>query len=162
MANEILTKPKTTIVWTSSGGDKAITLTSLANNTGRIGALLDRGATFARKMRFWVQVDFASAPTDGTTVDLYLATSDDNTNWDGGTAPTDSALGSADTLRNYVFIGSVILDNITTPNQSQSFEIELGARYIAPVIYNNGTGQSLTSTGTDQIIRMTPIADEVQ
>lgn len=162
MANEILTKQGTTIVWTSSGGDKAITLTSLANNAGRIGASLDRGATHSRKMRFWLQVDFASSPTDGTTVDLYLITSDDNTNWDGGTSPTDAALGSADTLRNYVYVGSLVCDNLTSPNQSQAFEIELGARYIAPVVYNNGTGQALTATGTDQIIRMTPIIDEIQ
>lgn len=163
MANEILTKQGTTIIWTSSGGTLAITLTSLANNAGRIGAVHDRGATHSRKMRFWVQVDFVTtAPTDGMTVDLYLITSDDNTNWDGGTAPTDAALASADTLRNYVFVGSVILDNLLTPNQSQSFEIELGARYIAPVIFNNATGQALTATGTDQIIRMTPLIDEVQ
>lgn len=162
MANEVLVKQGTTVVWTSSGGDKAITLTSLANNAGRIGASLDRGATHSRKMRFWVQVDFASSPTKGTTVDLYLITSDDNSNWDGGTAPTDAALTSADTLPQYIFVGSVILDDLTTPNQSSSWEIELGARYIAPVIFNNGSGQSLTSTGTDQIIRMTPIIDEVQ
>lgn len=162
MANEILTKQGTTVVWTSSGGDKAITLTSLGNNAGRIGEILDRGATHSRKMRFWLQVDFGSSPTKGTTVDLYLATSDNNTNWDGGTAPSDAALGSADTLPQYVYVGSVVLDDLTTPNQSASWEIELGARYIAPVVYNNGSGQSLTSTGTDQIIRMTPLIDEVQ
>lgn len=163
MANEILTKPGTTIVWTSSGGTLAITLTSLANNAGRIGAVHDRGATFSRRLRFWLQVDFVTAaPTKGRTVDLYLATSDDNTNWDGGTAPTDSALGSVDTLPQYLYVGSVVLDDLLTPNQSASFEIECGARYIAPVVHNNGTGQALTATGTDQIIRMTPIKDEVQ
>lgn len=163
MANEILTKQGTTIVWTSSGGDEDITLTSLANNAGRIGTVYDRGSTHSRRMRFWLQVDFVtSAPTKGTTVDLYLITSDDNTNWDGGTAPTNSALGSVDTLSQYVFVGSLVLDDILTPNQSASFEIELGVRYIAPVVYNNGTGQALTATGTDQIIRMTPLIDEIQ
>lgn len=162
MANEILVKNGTQTTWTSSGGDKAITLTSLANNAGRIGASLDRGATRSRRLRFTVQVDFATSPTDGTTVDLYLVTSDNNTNWDGGTSPTDAALGSADTLRNYIFVGSLVCDNLTSPNQLQSFEIECGARYIAPVLYNNATGQALTSTGTDQKIILTPIIDEVQ
>lgn len=163
MANEILTKQGTTIIWTSSGGTLAITLTSLANNAGRIGAVHDRGATHSRKMRFWVQVDFVTTgPTQGTTIDLYLATSDDNTNWDAGTAPTDAALGTADVLPQYVYVGSIVLDNVLTPNQSASFEIEIAARYIAPVVFNNGTGQALTATGTDQIIRMTPLIDEVQ
>lgn len=162
MANEVLVKQGTTIVWTSSGGDKGITLTSLANNAGRIGASLDRGATHSRKMRFWLQVDFAVAPTKGTSVDLYIMTSDNNTDWDGGTAPTDAALGSADTLPQYTHVGSLVVDDLTTPMQSTSFEIECGARYIAPVVFNNATGQALTSTGTDQIIRMTPIIDEIQ
>lgn len=162
MANEVLIKNGTQTTWTSSGGTLAITLTSLANNAGRIGARLDRGATRSRKFRIQLQVDFASAPTDGTTVDLYLITSDDDSSWDGGTAPTDSALTSADTLRNYVYVGSLVCDNLTTPNQLQSFEIELGARYVAPVVYNNGTGQALTSTGTDQKIILTPIVDEIQ
>lgn len=162
MANEILQKNGTAKTWTSSGGDAAITLTSLANNAARVGASLDRGATRSRKMRFLVQVDFATSPTDGASVDLYLITSDDNTNWDGGTAPTDAALGSVDTLRNMLYVGSLICDNLTSPNQQQSFEIECGARYIAPVIHNNGTGQSLTATGTDQKVIMTPIIDEIQ
>ena len=163
MANEILVKQGTTVTWTSSGGTLAITLTSLANNAGRLGAVHDRGATHSRKMRFWLQVDFVTTgPTTGSTVDLYLATSDDNTNWDAGTAPTDAALGTVDVLPQYVFVGSLVLDNVLTPNQSASFEIELGARYIAPIVHNNGTGQALTATGTDQIIRMTPIVDEIQ
>jgi hypothetical protein len=163
MANEILIKDAAaTIVWTSSGGDKAITLTSLANNAGRIGASYDRGTPRSRKMRFEVEIDFASSPTKGTTVDLYLITSSDNSKWDGGTAPTDAALGSVDTLPQLVWIGSLVLDDITTPNQIASFEVEVSARYIAPVIYNNGSGQSLTATGTDQIIRMIPIKDEAQ
>ncbi len=162
MPNEVLIKSGTATTWTSSGGTLAITLTSLANNAGRIGAALDRGATRAKRMLWEVQVDFATSPTDGTTVDLYMITSSDNSLWDGGTAPTDAALTSADTLRNYVHVGSLVCDNLTTPNQRQTFEIDHGARYIAPVLYNNGTGQALTSTGTDQIIKMTPIVDEIQ
>lgn len=162
MANEILIKSGTATVWTSSGGDKAMTLSSLANNAGRIGASLDRGATRSRRMLFEMQLDFATSPTNGTTVDLYLITSSDNSLWDGGTAPSDAALTSADTLRNYVYVGSLVCDNLTTPNQRQTFEIECSARYIAPVVYNNATGQALTSTGTDQIVKMTPIIDEVQ
>lgn len=162
MANEVLQKYGTATTWTSSGGDLAITLTSLANNAGRIGAVKDRGATRSRKMSFELQVDFGTSPTKGTTVDLYIITSSDNTNWDGGTAPTDAALGSADTLPQYVFVGSLVLDDLTTPMQRATFEIENAARYIAPVVYNNGTGQSLTSTGTDQIVKMVPIVDEIQ
>lgn len=162
MVNEILQKYGTATVWTSSGGDLALTLTSLGNNAGRIGAPKDRGATRSRKMVFELQVDFGTSPTLGTTVDLYLITSSDNTNWDGGTTPTDAALGSVETLPQYIFVGSLICDDLTSPMQRATFEIELGARYIAPVVYNNGTGQSLSSTGTDQIVKMTPLIDEIQ
>lgn len=162
MANEVLQKYGTATTWTSSGGDLAMTMTSLASASARVGASKDRGATRSRKMQFEVQVDFASAPTKGTTVDLYLMTSSDNSNWDGGTAPSDAALGSVDTLPQLVFVGSLVVDDITTPNQRATFEIENAARYIAPVIHNNGTGQALTSTGTDQIVKMTPIVDEIQ
>lgn len=163
MANEILIKDAAaTIVWTSSGGDKAITLTSLASASARVGASYDRGTPRSRKMRFELEVDFGSAPTKGTTVDLYLITSSDNSKWDGGTAPTDAALGSVDTLPQLFFVGSLVVDDITTPNQITSWEVELSARYIAPVVHNNATGQSLTATGTDQIVRMIPIKDEVQ
>ena len=162
MANEILQKYGTAKTWTSSGGDAAITLASLASGAARIGAAIDRGATRSRKMQFELQVDFGTSPTKGTTVDLYLVTSSDNTNWDGGTAPTDSALGSVDTLPQLVYVGSLVLDDITSPMQRATFEIENAARYIAPVVHNNGTGQSLTATGTDQIVKMTPIIDEIQ
>lgn len=162
MANEILQKYGTATTWTSSGGDKAMDMSSLASASARVGASLDRGATRSRKMQFELQVDFASAPTKGTTVSLYLITSSDNTNWDGGTTPADAALGSVDTLPQFVPVGDLVVDDITTPNQRATFEIENGARYIAPVVHNNGTGQALTSTGTDQIVKMTPIIDEVQ
>lgn len=162
MANEILVKYGTSNTWTSSGGNSAMNMASLASGSGRIGVAWDRGATRSRKLHIEVQVDFGTSPTKGTTADLYIMTSSDNTNWDGGTAPSDAALGSVDTLPQYTFIGSVVLDDITSPMQRTSFEIELGARYIAPILYNNGTGQSLSATGTDQIIKMSPIIDEIQ
>lgn len=162
MANEVLQKYGTATTWTSSGGDKAMSMASLASGSARVGASLDRGATRSRKMVFELQVDLGTSPTKGTTVDLYLITSSDNTNWDGGTAPSDAALGSVDTLPQLTYVGSLVVDDITTPNQRTSFEIENGARYIAPVVHNNGTGQSFSATGTDQIVKMTPLIDEIQ
>lgn len=163
MANEVLVKSGSSQLWTSSGGDKAITLTSLANNTARVGASYDRGATRSRRIQVEVEVDFASAPTKGTTLDVYLITSSLGTtgNWDGGVDPSDADLGSLDLLPQYVFVGAMVLDD-TTNKQRATFELVLGARYIAPVVHNNGSGQALTSTGTDQKVLITPLIDEVQ
>lgn len=161
MANEVLIKDATATTWTSSGGDKAITLTSLANTAGRVGASLDLGTPRARRVVITLQVKFGTAPTDGTTVDLYLIRSNDNSIWDGNITPSDAALSSADTLRNLFYVGSLVCDNLTT-TQVQSFLVEIGQRYVAPVVYNNGTGQALSSTGTDHKVIITPIKDEIQ
>lgn len=162
MPNKVYVTSDTAKTFTSSGGDAAINMASLANNAARMGASVDLGASHAKRYRCEVQVDFGSAPTKGTTVDYYGVTSDDNSNWDGGTAPTDSALGSVDTLPQLQYLGSIVLDDITTPNQRSSFDCEITARYIAPVAHNNGTGQSFTATGTDQIIKLIPKPDEIQ
>ena len=161
MANEILQKYGTALTWTSSGGDAAITLTSLANASARQGASLDLGATRARKYEVWVQIDPNVAPTDGATIDFYFMGSSDNALWAGDdTAPSDAAYTTTDLLRNMIHVGALICDN-TTSLQVQRFIVEDLPRYVAPVVFNN-CGQALTATGTDQIIKLYPIKDEIQ
>ena len=160
MANEILVKQGTDIVWTSAGGDEVITLTSLADGDGRMGEEHDFGATFAARVRISMELDFNAAPTAGELVDLYWSSSQDGTDYDGECTGADAAYNDENDMRRLHWVGSLVCTNDTDP-QRQSWVFFLPARYGLPVV-SNQSGQALTATGTDQIITVTPLIDEVQ
>jgi hypothetical protein len=160
MANEILQKQGTDVVWTSSGGDEVITLTSLANGDGRAGDEHDFGATHAPRVRVSLEVDFNVAPTAGLTMDVYWSSSHDGTDYDGECSGADAAYNSEDDMKRLHYVGSLVASNDTDP-QRASWVLFLPARYGLPVV-SNQSGQALTATGTDQIVTVTPLIDEVQ
>lgn len=160
MANEILQKQGTDIVWTSAGGDETLTLTSLASGDGRAGDEHDFGATHAARARISLEVDFNAAPTAGLRMDVYWSSSHDGTDYDGECTGSDAAFNSEDDMKRLHFVGSLMASNDTDP-QRASWVFYLPARYGLPVI-SNQSGQALTATGTDQIVTVTPLIDEVQ
>jgi len=160
MANEILQKQDTDIVWTSAGGDEVFTLTSLADGDGRMGDEHDFGATFAQRVRISLEVDFNVAPTAGLTVLVYWSSSHDGTDYDGECTGSDAAYNSEDDQKRLHFIGALVASNDTDP-QRASWVFFLPARYGLPVV-SNQSGQALTATGTDQILTVTPLIDEIQ
>lgn len=160
MANEILQKQGTDVTWTSSGGDETLTLTSLANGDGRAGDEHDFGATHAARIRVSLEVDFNVAPTAGNTMDVYWSSSHDGTDYDGECTGTDAAYNSEDDMARLHYVGSLSASNDTNP-QRASWVLFLPARYGLPVV-SNQSGQALTATGTDQIVTVTPLIDEVQ
>ncbi|MCK4826939.1 hypothetical protein KA005_65000 [bacterium] len=160
MANEILQKQGTDIVWTSSGGDEVLTLTSLANNTGRAGDEHDFGATFPSRVRIELEIDPLAAPTAGLTFDVYWSSSKDGTKYDGECTGSDAAYSSEDDVKRLKPVGSLPCSKDTDP-QIDSWVYFLPARYGLPVIFNK-SGQVLTATGTDQIVTVTPLIDEIQ
>jgi hypothetical protein len=160
LPNEILVKQDTDIEWTSAGGDEVITLTSLADGGGRAGDEHDFGATFAARVRISLEVDFNVAPTAGETVDVYWSSSHDGTDYDGECTGSDAAYNSEDDMKRLYYVGSLVASNDTDP-QRASWVFFLPARYGLPVV-NNQSGQALTATGTDQIVTVTPLIDEIQ
>lgn len=160
MANEVLQKQGTSVTWTSAGGDEVITLTSLADGDGRAGDEHDFGATHAPRVRISVELDFNVAPTAGEVVDVYWSSSHDGTDYDGEATGSDAAYNSEDDMKRLYWVGSLSCSNDTNP-QRASWEFHLPARYGLPVI-SNQSGQALTATGTDQIVIVTPLIDEVQ
>lgn len=146
----------TSVVWTSSGGTKVITLTSLADDGGRAGASHDFGADFPTRCIVTLELDFNVAPTAGERVDLFWASSIDGTNFDAEVTTADEAFTEANNVR-LKLIGSLICTNDTDP-QRTSWLFYLPARYGKPVIVNK-SGQALTATGTDQKITVTPLTD---
>jgi hypothetical protein len=159
MANEILQKQDTSIVW-STGTSQLINLGSLANGDGRAGAEYDFGATFASRVRIQADLDFNAAPTAGNTVDIYWSSSINGTDYDGECTGSDAAYDSEDDMKRLHYVGSLVASNDTNPH-IQSWVFYLPARYGLPVV-SNQSGQALTSTGTDQIVTVTPLIDEVQ
>jgi hypothetical protein len=160
MPNEILVKQGTSLTWTSSGGTYAMDMSSLADGAGRAGTKGDLGATFAARYRMLVKLDFNVAPTAGVVVDLYWSSSHDNTVFDGECSGTDGAYNAEEDMRRLHYVGSLVCSNDTDP-QYASFVFSPPARYGLPVI-SNQAGQALTATGTDQVIILTPLIDEVQ
>lgn len=162
MANEVLLKNGTTVTWRESGqgGTYTWTLASLANNAGRKGPGHDLGATRAGRYRIRGKIDFAVAATAGAPVGIYLATSDDNSLFDGNLAAGDGAASDTDVLRQLFFVGNLFADNVTT-TQASHFEIDCGARYVFPVLFNAG-GQAFSATATEFELAITPIVTEIQ
>jgi len=160
MTNDILGTQGTTVTWTSSGGDEVLTLTSLADGNGRAGEEHDFTATFPERVRIELEVDFNAAPTAGNTVDVYWASSDDGTDYDGECTGSDAAYNSEDDMRRLHYVGSLAASNDTDP-QRASWVFFLPARYGLPVV-SNQSGQALTATGTDQIVTVTPLVSQIQ
>lgn len=149
----------TTLTWTSSGGDYAMDMSSLANAAGRAGGKVDLGASHDKRYRAELQLDFNAAPTAGKAVGVYWASSEDNTDFDGEVTGSDAAYTDEYGLRRMTLIGWLVASNDTNP-QYASWEFNAPSRYGAPVVWND-SGQALTSTGTDQVFKLTPLVQSV-
>ena len=160
MPNEILQKQDTDITWTSAGGDEVITLTSLADGDGRMAEEHDFGATYTALIRISMELDFNVAPTAGEVVDLYWSSSHDGTDYDGECTGADAAYNSENDMKRLHYVGSLVCTNDTDP-QRQSWMFFIPTRYGLPVV-SNQSGQALTNVGTDQLVIVTPIVDEIQ
>ena len=160
MANEFLQKQGTSITWTSSGGDETLTLTSLADGNGRAGDEHDFGETHAPRVRIALYIDPNAAPDAGKTFDVRWSSSQDGTRYDGECSGSDEAYNSEDDMKRLHWVGALSCSNDTDP-QYASWVINLPTRYGLPVV-SNQSGQVLTNVGTDQIITVTPLIDEIQ
>jgi len=171
MANEILTKTGTALVWKASGGDYAITLASLAVNAARQGAKGDLGATRAARWSAFIEINMDVAVTAGDLIELWWSSSPSatagtqNTGAASGAdaAYTGSAGGSVDeTKLQLQLIGSLILTpDADTVVQTQEFVFFPLQRYGMPVVVNKAD-QILEGDDDSHRITLTQIIDEVQ
>jgi hypothetical protein len=157
----------TSKTWLSSGGDYAITLTSVTNGNGRQGAKGDLGANRARIWDVLFTSSVGSAATAGNEIELYWAPSNSGTagtNNPGGTSGTDATFNTTpDEYKNQlVFIGSIVLsNNAGTGIQKQWLAFSPPCRYGMPVIVNK-SGQTLGSTAGDHTITLIPREEGVE
>jgi hypothetical protein len=167
MANKVYRALETAIIWKTSAGTAVLTMTSLANNAGRIGAQVDRGAGSSAARYLWrLRTKLGATTTSvvlGNTLSVYLATSDDGTVIDGAQSTADAALSSLEKRRNLQFLGVVEVDKTAAAGDQYigSGICEIANRYISPVIINE-VGNTLSATATDHEFDLIPIPDEVQ
>ena len=153
----------TPLVWTSSGGDKVLTFTSVVNTAGRAGdksaTLVDVTKGLPALLEIVVTTKVQSAPTKGLTVDCYVGFSSSataGTDNPGGLSGADAALSNVDVLPQLVFVGSVVMSNsLSTGAQTARFLVAPQDAYVIPVLVNN-SGQTASATGTDTKVTITP------
>ena len=179
MANEILVKQGTAIVWADTtdyagdGGTRThqILLATLADAAARQGAKADLTATRAARYAVTLRLEWDVAPGDGDTAELYMGPSLSAvaaTANPGGLTGADAAYtgtaGStlAESLLQLDLVGVMMCTNdAATVVQQQTFVYSPALRYVSPVVVNNG-GQALEGDDIEMSITMTPLIDEVQ
>lgn len=167
MANKVYRALEAALSWKTTGGTAVLTLTSLANNAGRIGVQVDRGAASSASRYIWRLVTKLGATVTsvalGNTISVYLATGDASALVDGAQGTADAALSSLEKRRNLQFLGVVEVDK--TPASGDQWigsgVVEIANRFISPVIVNE-VGNTLSATAGDHEFTLTPIPDEIQ
>lgn len=164
MANKIYKIDETSITWTDTTGDLAMTLNNLAAGAGRQGAQKDLGAgTTARA--FWyhwrciVQQDTAGVV--GEQIRVYLKTGN-GTYYDNDDGTGDIAVSAEDKLRNLRLIGVLTVDEAAADvNISRNDLLYLPERYVMPVIWNASADNLQATNNINQFI-LTPMPFEIQ
>lgn len=153
--------------WKSSGGDYALTCTSVTNGNGRQGAKGDLGASRARVWEVLFTSSVGSAATAGNEIELWWGASTSataGTDNPGGLSGTDATFNTApdEYKQQLIFIGSLALsNNAGTGVQKQRFVFSPPCRYGMPVVVNK-SGQTLGSTAGDHTVTLTPIEEAVE
>jgi hypothetical protein len=147
--------------WKSSGGDYALTCTSVTNGNGRQGAKGDLGANRARIWDVLFTSSVGASAAAGSEIELWWAPSTSataGTDNPGAATGTDAAYSTAVDEYKFqlVFIGSLVLTNsAATGVQRQYMSFVPPCRYGMPVVINK-SGQTLGSTAGDHTVTLTP------
>jgi hypothetical protein len=160
----------TAIVWGEAGASgvtATLSLDGLANGAARMGAAVDLGANFANFADEYIvelRVETGTAPTAGNTVELYLLSSTDNSNWPAKVTGSDAAYTLGTNDANLRQAGSPVATLVATNDgntvliQNQSIWRPRG-RYVVPIVDNN-LGQAFrdetTATDNGSRVILTP------
>lgn len=154
----------TAITWKNTGGDKVLTLTSLANGAAREGdksaTLVDGTKGLPEYVEFRLESAVGSAATTGKEITLFVGESDSAT---AGTANpgnltgADAGLSTPTELTPQLnLVGALSLSNTRGTNpQKQRMRYKPLCAYLIPLVYND-SGQTLSGTAGDHQLVMTP------
>ena len=146
----------TAIVWGESGASgvtHTLSLDALANGAARMGASADLGANYDDEYLVYLVAETGTAPTAGTTVDLYLVCSNDGTNWPGKVSGSDAAYTLGTSNANLKQAGNPVVsliatnDTNTTLRQAPVIWRPRG-RYVVPIFFNK-LGQAIRDQVTN-------------
>jgi hypothetical protein len=156
----VLNNVGTALSWKSTGGDYALTLTSLADAGARQGVKGDLGAAWAQRYAVLFTTSVGSAAANGKAVELYWAASPNataGTDNPGAASGTDASFGTPVEFKlQLIYLGSIALsNNAGTAVQKQVFELFPPCRYGMPVVVNS-SGQTLGGTAGDHEVRLIP------
>lgn len=180
MANEVLIKSDTPVVWADTadyagdGGARThqIDLTSIASTAAREGAKADLGATRARRYSVCLRVEFDVAPASpGNPVSLWWGPSVSavaGTANPGGLTGADAGYTGtagdslADSIKQCKLIGALsVTSDADTVIQQDTWYFSPEERYGSPVVWNEAD-QAFEGDAVEMSITFTPIVDEVQ
>ncbi len=148
MANKIL-------IQQGSQTTPTFTLSGLTNTSKRQSASVNLGTDFAQRISLQLSISFASAPAANNTVDLFLAYSDDGTDFDGGCSGSDAVYAGNEQQLHY--IGSFVTAAQAEALQMTLKDIYPASQYIA-IVASNQSGQTLSTSSVTVI----PLEDEIQ
>lgn len=164
MPNAVYQKAGTSVTWTDTTGDLAMTLNNLAAGAGRQGAQKDWGAlSAARPTTYHFRAVFQqeTAGVVGETIELYWK-SGDGTDYDNDDGTGNVAVSAENKLKNLKLLGVAQVDEAAA-NIDISIEgyfVDFN-RYGIPVVWNR-TADNLDAANDISKIVVTPIYDEVQ
>lgn len=161
---QVLWTPGTAVTFQDSGGTVAMALTNLAHQAGVFSALWDRGAG---SKPWWYRVR-ALLPLESTGgvlgewLEVYLATSSENTNYDG-IAVAAAALVTAQ-RPNLKYVGAVILGatSVADAKLMRTFDVCIAERYLLVGVWNNTAAEHLQNDANASVITITPYTDDIQ
>ena len=164
MANKIYKVDETSITWTDSSGDLAMTLNNLAAGAGRQGAVKDLGAggtARTRRYRWRAIVQQDTAGVVDETIEIWLKTGD-GTYYDNDDGTGDIAVSAYDKLNNCKLLGMLTVDEaVADVNISKSGYVYIGERYVMPIMWN-ASADNLQATDNVNKFILTPEPDEIQ
>lgn len=158
LPDKIQSTQGTPIIWGEAGASgvtHTLSLDALANGAARMGASADLGANYDNEYLVYLLVETGTAPTDATTVEVYLVCSYDNATWPAKVTGSDAAytLGTSDANLKQAGVPVVSLiatnDGNTVLVQAPTIWRPRG-RYVVPIVDNN-LGQAFRdeTTATD-------------
>ena len=165
MANKILLRRETPIIFRTGAGNKNFSIASLGNGTGFCSERVDLGAgstNYQFEWRAYFELGSTVSGIDGSqTLDVFLLTYD-GTHADGMfTSSTEGSISDTNKRFNLKPIGNVVVDTTTGVTLSASGRCEIIARYFHVVLFNF-SGTSLSATQANNGIDFTPLSEEIQ
>jgi len=157
----------TAIIWGEAGASgvtHTLSLDALANGAARMGASADLGANYDDEYLVYLIAETGTAPTAGTTIDLYLVCSYDGATWPAKVTGSDAAYTLGTSNANLRQAGSPVSILVAT-NDTNTVLIQAPViwrprgRYVVPIVFNQ-LGQAIrdetTATNNDSRVILIP------